>query len=429
MKQKIKFITLGCSKNLVDTEHLMAQFVNPNIKITFDEKDPDFDTIVINTCGFINDAKEESINSILQHIKAKEEGLIDKVFVMGCLSERYKDMLESEIPEVDQYFGVTDLQEITEVMNQDYRKELVGERVQTTPKHYAYLKIAEGCDRTCAFCAIPNIRGKHQSIPISQLLDEAKILVQNGVKELILISQELSYYGLDLSGKRELTKLIQSLSTIKDLHWIRLHYLYPTQISDELLNEIKTNPKVCKYIDIPVQHISDSILKRMKRSHDKQHTINLLERIRTQLPEANIRTTLIAGFPGETNADFEELKDFVKEFRFDRLGVFTYSHEEDTPAFIHTDDVQEEIKQNRMEEIMELQQEISIASNQAKIGSVLNVLVDRKEGENFIGRTEFDSPEVDNEVIISTEEELIVGEFYQVKIVKADYFDLFGIVL
>ena len=426
MKQKIKFITLGCSKNLVDTEHLMAQFVNPNIKITFDEKDTDFDTIVINTCGFINDAKEESINSILQHVKAKEEGLIDRVFVMGCLSERYKKMLENEIPEVDQYFGVTDLQQITKVLNQDYRKELIGERVQTTPQHFAYLKIAEGCDRTCAFCAIPNIRGKHTSVPIQQLVEEAQILVKKGVKELILISQELSYYGLDITGKRELTSLIQKLSTIEGLHWIRLHYLYPTQISDELLMEIKTNPKVCKYIDIPVQHISNSILKKMRRSHDKQHTIKLLKRIRTQLPEAIIRTTLIAGFPGETVQDFEELKDFVQQFKFDRLGVFTYSHEEDTPAFVYPDDVSEEIKQERMEEIMQIQQNISFASNQRKVGTTLKVLIDRKEEEKYIGRTEFDSPEVDNEVIISSEEELEIGAFYQVKITKADDFDLYG---
>ncbi len=426
MQQKIKFITLGCSKNLVDTEHLMAQFVNPNIQITFDEKDTDFDTIIINTCGFINDAKEESINSILQHVKAKEEGLIDRVFVMGCLSERYKEMLENEIPEVDQYFGVTDLQEITKVMNQDYRKELIGERVQTTPQHFAYLKIAEGCDRTCAFCAIPNIRGKHTSISIEQLVEEAQLLVKKGVKELILISQELSYYGIDITGKRELTSLIQKLSTIEDLHWIRLHYLYPTQISDELLLEIKTNPKVCKYIDIPVQHISNSILKKMRRSHDKQHTIKLLERIRTQLPEAIIRTTLITGFPGETEQDFEELKDFVQQFKFDRLGVFTYSHEEDTPAFIYPDDVSEEIKQERMEEIMQIQQNISLASNQRKVGTTLKVLIDRKDGDNYIGRTEFDSPEVDNEVIISHEEELEIGAFYQVKITKADDFDLYG---
>ncbi len=426
MTKKIKFITLGCSKNLVDTEHLMGQLKDSNIKCTFDEKDTDYDAVVINTCGFIHDAKEESIDTILQHIEAKKRGLIDQVFVMGCLSERYMDSLREEIPEVEQYFGAKNIPEIVNALGKDYRKELLGERILTTPKHYAYLKIAEGCDRTCAFCAIPLIRGKHISTPVEQLVQEAKLLAQKGVKELILISQELSYYGIDLYGKKSLVELIQRLSRIETIEWIRLHYLYPTQIPDELLQEIKQNPKVCDYIDIPIQHISDTVLKRMKRRHSKSQTLALLQRIRQQLPEASIRTTLISGFPGETEEDHRELLSFVKAFQFDRLGVFTYSHEEDTPAFQYEDDVPETEKQRRMEEIMSAQQDISMKINQQKVGKTFQVIIDREESDFYAGRTAHDSPEVDNEVLISKDEVLKIGEIYDILIERADYFDLYG---
>jgi ribosomal protein S12 methylthiotransferase len=426
MSKKIKFITLGCSKNLVDTEHLMAQLKESNLDYTFDGKDADFDSVVINTCGFIHDAKEESIEIILQHIDAKSQGLIDNVFVMGCLSERYMENLKEEIPEVDRYFGVKDIPGIVEALGIDYRKELVGERVLTTPRHYAYLKIAEGCDRTCAFCAIPLIRGKHISTPVEKLKMEAQQLVNQGVKELILISQELSYYGIDIYGKRELPRLIRELSSIQGLHWIRLHYLYPVQIEDELLDEIRTNDKVCNYIDIPIQHISDPILKNMRRSHNKEHTLRILERIRKKLPQASIRTTLISGFPGETEQDHNELLSLISNFRFDRLGVFTYSHEEDTKAFEYEDNVPQEVKQRRMEEIMELQQDISWEINQAKTGKTFQVIIDRKDADYYYGRTESDSPDVDNEVLVSSDFDLTIGNFYSIKITKADYFDLYG---
>ena len=426
MTKKIKFITLGCSKNLVDTEHLMGQLKDSNIKCTFDEKDTDYNAVVINTCGFIHDAKEESIDTILQHIEAKKRGLIDQVFVMGCLSERYMDSLREEIPEVEQYFGAKNIPEIVNALGKDYRKELLGERILTTPKHYAYLKIAEGCDRTCAFCAIPLIRGKHISTPVEQLVQEAKQLAQKGVKELILISQELSYYGIDLYGKRSLVELIQRLSRIETIEWIRLHYLHPTQIPDELLQEIKQNSKVCDYIDIPIQHISDTVLKRMKRRHSKKQTLALLQGIRRQLPEVSIRTTLISGFPGETEEDHRELLSFVKSFQFDRLGVFTYSHEEDTPAFQYEDDVPETEKQRRMEEIMSAQQDISLKINQQKVGKTFQVIIDREETDFYAGRTAHDSPEVDNEVLISKDEVLKIGEIYDILIERADYFDLYG---
>lgn len=426
MTKKIKFITLGCSKNLVDTEHLMGQLKDSDIKCTFDEKDTDYDAVVINTCGFIHDAKEESIDTILQHIEAKKQGLIDQVFVMGCLSERYMDSLREEIPEVEQYFGAKNIPEIVKALGKDYRKELFGERILTTPRHYAYLKIAEGCDRSCAFCAIPLMRGKHISVPIEQLVEEATRLAQQGVKELILISQELSYYGLDLYGERRLAKLIRQLSRIEGIEWIRLHYLYPAQIPDELLQEIKQNPKVCEYIDIPVQHISDTVLKRMKRSHTRNHTLNILQHIRRQLPHAAIRTTLISGFPGETEEDHQELLSLVKEFQFDRLGVFTYSHEEDTAAYQYEDDVPEEEKQRRMEEIMSLQQDISLKINQQKVGKSFPVIIDREEEEFFVGRTPQDSPEVDNEVLIRKDFPLRTGNIYEIRITRADYFDLYG---
>ncbi|RLD35757.1 MAG: 30S ribosomal protein S12 methylthiotransferase RimO [Bacteroidetes bacterium] len=428
---KINIVTLGCSKNLVDSEKLMGQLIANGIEVVHDSDDTDAGTVVINTCGFIHDAKEESVETILNFIKAKEAGLIDNVYVMGCLSERYKKDLEKEILEVDRYFGVNDLEEIVQALGVDYRKELIGERQLTTPKHYAYLKISEGCDRTCSFCSIPMIRGKHKSLPIEELLNEAGILASKGVKELILIAQDLSYYGLDLYQEQKLSFLVNALSKIEGIEWIRLHYTYPANFPVEILPLMATNKKVCKYIDIPIQHINDGVLSKMRRASDAKNTIDLLRRFRKEVPGVAIRTTMLVGHPGEGEKGFEELKEFIKEFRFDRLGVFTYSHEEGTYGYQHfKDEVPESIKQQRADELMEIQQKISGELNKAKQGKEFRALIDRSEGDFYIGRTEFDSPEVDNEVLVPKDQgKLIPGNFYTVKITDATEYDLFGEVL
>jgi len=424
---KINIITLGCSKNLVDSENIATQISKQNIKFTFDEFNFDADTVIINTCGFINDAKEESINTILEFAQAKIDGKINSLYVMGCLSERYKDELEKDMPEVNQFFGVNDMKEIVEQLEIDYKKELLGERVISTPKHFAYLKISEGCDRTCAFCAIPLIRGKHVSVSMEILLSQAKNLANKGVKELILIAQDLSYYGLDIYKKQKLSELVEKLSDIKGLEIIRLHYAYPANFPNDILKVIQEKKNVAKYLDIPFQHISDNVLAKMKRRHDKKLTINLIKTLRKEVPDIAIRTTLLVGHPGETEKDFEELKDFVKEMRFDRLGVFTYSEEENTfGGDNYEDDVPEETKQKRANTIMDIQQQISFEINQAKVGKTFNVIIDKENEDYYVGRTEFDSPEVDNEVLINKESKLKIGEIYSVKIISAEEFDLYG---
>ncbi len=424
---KINIITLGCSKNIVDSENLATQINNQGIEFTFDEFNFDADTVVINTCGFIADAKEESVNTILEFAEAKIAGKIDKLYVMGCLSERYKDELVKDIEEVDQFFGINDMQEIVEQLKVDYKKELLGERVISTPKHFAYLKISEGCDRTCAFCAIPFIRGKHKSIPQDLLLSQTKSLADKGVKELILIAQDLTYYGVDIYKKQMLPELVEKLSEIEGIKRIRLHYAYPTSFPDDVLKVMREKSNIAKYIDIPLQHISDSVLKRMKRNYSKAKTYKLIEKFRKEVPGMAIRTTLLVGFPGETDEDFEQLKEFVKIMRFDRLGVFTYSEEEDTFGGDNfEDDIPEETKQKRANEIMDIQQQISYEINQSKIGKIFDVIIDKETSEYYIGRTEFDSPEVDNEVLIEKNKETKVGEIYSVKITSAEDFDLYG---
>lgn len=423
--KNINIITLGCSKNLVDSERLLKQLQSNNYTVSHDS-DKASDIVVINTCGFINDAKQESIDTILNCLEAKKNSLVKKVYVMGCLSERYKSDLKDELVDVDGFYGVAELEQIVNDLDATYKKELLGERVLTTPKHYAYLKIAEGCNRKCSFCAIPLIRGKFISKPINDLVQEAESLVESGVKEILLIAQDLTYYGVDLYKESKLKELIERLSDIKGLEWIRLHYTYPIHFSDELLQLINERPNICRYIDIPLQHISDSILKSMKRGVSGAEQIELVKRIKQYIPELAIRTTMIVGYPGETDADFNELKEFVRKVKFDRLGVFTYSPEEDTSAYELADDVPDEIKTKRMEELMELQECISLELNEAKIGKVLKIIVDREEGEFFVGRTEFDSPEVDNEVLIRNTADCKIGEFYNVEIISASAFDLFA---
>jgi ribosomal protein S12 methylthiotransferase len=427
-RRTIRVVTLGCAKNTVDSEVLMGQLKLNNIRVLRDGDTGREDTVIINTCGFINDAKEESIETILGFIEAKKSGKLKQVYVMGCLSERFKEPLQKEIPEVDEYFGVRDLSEIVSRMGASYRNDLLGERYLTTPKHFAYLKIAEGCDRACSFCAIPGIRGKHISRTIEDILDEAKKLSAQGVKEILLISQDLTYYGMDLYKKQMLPELIAKLSDLKLFAWIRLHYLFPTTFPNELLTVIASRTDICNYLDIPLQHISDRILKSMRRGVDKAATYKLMESFREKLPNAALRAAFIVGYPGETQKEFEELKAFIRETRFDRVGVFTYSHEEDTHAFGLEDDVPQEVKQERAAEIMEMQQNISLELNQLKIGKLFNVLIDRLEGDYFIGRTEFDSPEIDNEVLVQGSEKLKVGGYYSVKITEADSFDLYGTV-
>lgn len=425
--RKINIVTLGCSKNVVDSEKLLEQLNAGGHEVLYNS-DAYTDTVIINTCGFINDAKEESIDTILKYVKAQKSGKIENLYVMGCLSERYADALRLEIPEVKKYFGVNNITDILSEIGVKYRNDLQNDRIITGPGHYAYLKISEGCDRVCAFCAIPSIRGKYISRPVDELVTEAKRLADKGVKEIILIAQDLSYYGLDLYAKKALTDLIVQLLTIEKLEWIRLHYLYPANFPVDLIPLMKDNPRICRYIDIPIQHISDNMLGTMRRSHNRQETETILNTLRTEMPDAVIRTTLITGHPGETEADFLELKDFIEKFRFDRLGVFAYSHEEDTYAFKHyTDEIPEEIKEQRVAELMEIQQNISAELNDAFIGRTVKTIIDRKEGEFYIGRTEFDSPEVDQEVLIAAEHNLIQGNFYNILINRSTEFDLYGV--
>ncbi|MGK0638415.1 30S ribosomal protein S12 methylthiotransferase RimO [Schleiferia thermophila] len=425
-KKTINVITLGCSKNLYDSEVLMGQ-LRANGKEVVAEA-PAGDIVVINTCGFINNAKQESIDTILHYVDIKERGKVEKVYVTGCLSERYKPDLEKEIPEVDQYFGTRDLPRLLKVLGADYKHELVGERLLTTPSHYAYLKISEGCDRPCSFCAIPLMRGGHKSTPIEELVNQANKLAAKGVKELILIAQDLTYYGLDLYKKRELARLLRELVKVEGIEWIRLHYLYPAGFPEEVLDVIATEPKICNYVDIPLQHISDPILKSMRRGTTREKTDRLLALMRQKVPGIAIRTTLIVGYPGESEEDFQVLKDWVRETRFDRLGCFTYSHEENTHAHQLSDDVPEEVKQYRANEIMAVQQKISEELNQTKVGQTFKVLFDRTEAGYYIGRTEFDSPDVDNEVLVPMESDtyLRLGEFYNVKITESTEYDLIG---
>lgn len=423
-KNKINVVTLGCSKNVYDSEVLMGQ-LRANDKDVVHEEEGNI--VVINTCGFIDNAKEESVNTILEYVGKKQDGEVDKVFVTGCLSERYKPDLQKEIPDVDQYFGTTELPELLAALEADYKHELLGERLTTTPKNYAYLKIAEGCDRPCSFCAIPLMRGKHRSTPIEQLVKEAKGLAANGVKELVLIAQDLTYYGLDLYKKRNLAELLENLVKVEGIEWIRLHYAFPTGFPMDVLEVMKREPKICNYLDIPLQHISDAILKSMRRGTTEAKTTKLLQEFRKAVPGMTIRTTLIVGYPGETEEDYQTLKNWVTKMRFERLGCFTYSHEENTHAFNLVDDVPQEVKQQRANEIMEIQSQISWELNQEKIGKTFKVIIDRKDGNYFIGRTEFDSPDVDNEVLIdATEVYLKTGEYYDVKIHEAADFDLYG---
>jgi ribosomal protein S12 methylthiotransferase len=423
-KQKVNVITLGCSKNTVDSEVMMGQLSHGGIDVVHESQKDDFDVVIINTCGFIDKAKEESVNTILQFAEAKNKGWIEKLYVTGCLSQRYKDNLEEEIKEVDGYFGTMDLPLLLNRFEVDYKKELIGERVLSMDTHYAYLKISEGCNRKCTFCAIPLMRGLHKSRTIESLVTETQNLAKKGVKEIILIAQELTYYGLDIYKRKALVELIQALSKVDGIEWIRLHYAYPAQFPFEILDEIRDNPKVCKYLDIPIQHVSDKVLADMKRNTTKQYTVDLIHKIREVVPNIAIRTTLLTGFPTESNEDFQELVDFIQEMKFDRLGVFTYSHEENTGAYKYEDGITEEEKNRRQQLLMEIQSDISFELNQAKIGQTHKVIIDKIEEGNYIGRTEFDSPEVDNEVIIHTEKHLRLGDFVQAKIVAATEFDL-----
>ena len=424
-RNKINVITLGCSKNIYDSEIIIKQLEASKKNVVHEEKG---NIVVINTCGFINNAKQESIDTILEQIEYKQTGIVDKVYVTGCLSERYKNDLEKEIPDVDQYFGTTDLPQLLKVLEADYKHELVGERILTTPKHYAYLKIAEGCDRPCSFCAIPLMRGKHRSTPIEKLVDQAKNLAKNGVKELILIAQDLTYYGLDLYKERRLAQLLSALSKLDGIEWIRLHYAFPTGFPEDVLEVMRNESKICNYLDIPLQHISDKILKSMRRGTNKEKTTSLIKRFRELVPDIVLRTTLIVGYPGETDKDFEILKKWVKEMRFERLGCFKYSHEEDTHAYLLKDDVPEELKQKRLNEIMEIQSKIAFNNNERLVGKVFKCLIDRKEGTNFIGRTFMDSPDVDNEVVIDAKKfYLKLGDFVSIRIIGANNYDLVGI--
>lgn len=423
-KNKINVVTLGCSKNVYDSEVLMGQLRANNKEVAHEEEG---NVVVINTCGFIANAKEESVNTILEYVQKKEEGNVDKVFVTGCLSERYKPDLEKEIPNVDAYFGTSDLPNLLKALGADYKHELLGDRLTTTPKNYAYLKIAEGCDRPCSFCAIPLMRGKHRSKPMEELVAEAEKLAGKGVKELILIAQDLTYYGLDLYKKRNLAELLMQLAKVDGIEWIRLHYAFPTGFPMDVLEVMKQEAKICNYIDIPLQHIADPVLKSMRRGTTKAKTTKLLQDFRLAVPEMAIRTTLIVGYPGETEEDFQTLKEWVVDMRFERLGCFTYSHEENTHAYSLKDDVPEEIKQQRANEIMEVQSQISWELNQEKIGKRFRCIIDRKEGNYFVGRTEFDSPDVDNEVLVDASRHYVkIGDFTEIMITEASDFDLYG---
>ncbi|MCB0508022.1 MAG: 30S ribosomal protein S12 methylthiotransferase RimO [Chitinophagales bacterium] len=426
-KDKYNVITLGCSKNVVDSEVLVAQLKHNDFEVEHQSEKKDANIIIINTCGFIDRAKEESINTILSYAEEKDKGRIDKLYVTGCLSQRYRDDLETEIPQVDAFFGTLELPLLLEKLNADYKHELVGERTLTTPQHYAYLKISEGCNRTCSFCAIPIMRGKHISKSIEDVVTEAKHLAKQGVKEIMLIAQELTYYGLDIYKERALAKLLYALNEVDGIEWIRLHYAYPSKFPLDVLDAIRDCEKVCKYLDLPLQHASNTMLKKMQRQITQEETRQLIQEIRNKIPNIAIRTTMIVGFPGETEQDFLALCDFVKEMQFERLGVFQYSHEEDTDAYVYEDDVDEETKEERASRLMQLQQEISFQKNEAKIGKVFKVLIDRKEGQYFVGRTEFDSPEVDNEVLIDAQNNYCrIGDFCNVKITDNTDFDLYG---
>ncbi|NJN41061.1 MAG: 30S ribosomal protein S12 methylthiotransferase RimO [Flammeovirgaceae bacterium] len=425
-KVKVNIVTLGCSKNVVDSEVLLTQLKGNNIEAVHESKMDDSQIVVINTCGFIDNAKQESIDTILRYVDAKEEGLVEKVYVTGCLSQRYKDDLEKEIPNVDAWFGTRDLSRLLKQLNANYKHELVGERILTNPGHYAYLKISEGCDRPCSFCAIPIMRGKHLSKPIEELVKEAHHLARNGTRELLLIAQDSTYYGLDLYKERKLAELLVQLCKVEGIEWIRLHYAFPTGFPLDVLDVMANEPKICNYLDIPLQHASSKMLQLMRRGTTREKTETLLKTIRAKVPGIAIRTTLIAGHPGESKSEFNELMDFVKETKFERLGIFPYSHEENTHSYSMADDVPDKIKQERVEQLMELQESISYDLNQKRIGSTLKVLIDRREGESYIGRTEFDSPEVDNEVIVKTNQHLRIGDFVNVKITDASEFDLTG---
>lgn len=431
-KYKINVITLGCSKNIYDSEILMGQLKANNINVEHESSSQDASIVIINTCGFIENAKQESINTILQYAEAKKKGLVEKVYVTGCLSERYKPELKKEIPDIDEYFGTHDLPRLLKTLNADYKHELIGERVLTTPQHFAYFKISEGCDRPCSFCAIPIMRGKHVSISMEELVKQAKILARNGTKELVLIAQDLTYYGLDIYKKRNLSELLNRLSDVEGIEWIRLHYAFPSGFPLDILDVMNSKKNICKYLDIPLQHINDKLLASMLRGITKKKTIELIDTIREKVPGIAIRTTLIAGYPGETEREFEELRDWVIDTKFERLGIFAYSHEENTTAFKLKDDVPQKIKQKRADEIMKIQSGISLEYNKKKIGQTIRVLFDRlapsgKEGKYFIGRTEFDSPEVDNEVLVEAKNNYVrIGDFVNVKITDASEYDLYG---
>ncbi|MBP6795910.1 MAG: 30S ribosomal protein S12 methylthiotransferase RimO [Saprospiraceae bacterium] len=422
---KVHVITLGCSKNTVDSENLITQLRHNNFDVQHDASKNDANIVIINTCGFIENAKKESIDTILQFAEAKNDGQIDRLMVMGCLSHRYKDELKLEIPEVDNWYGTMDMPSVLADLKADYKKELIGERLITTPSHFAYLKISEGCNRTCSFCAIPLMRGKHISRTIESLVHEAQFLADRGVKELMLIAQELTYYGLDIYKKRRLPELLDALSKVNGIEWIRLHYAYPSKFPLEILEAISANDKVCKYLDMPLQHASDHMLLAMKRQITKGETKELIKEIRTKIPNITLRTTFLVGFPGETDRDFEELCDFIKEMQFDRLGVFTYSHEEDTSAYKLEDSIPESVKIERQNRLMEIQRDISHSKNQQKIGETVKVIIDRKEAGGWIGRSEADSPEVDQEIHINVgKTKLSAGQFVEVKITDADDYDL-----
>ena len=424
--KKINVVTLGCSKNLVDSEHIMAQLEAAGYQLEFDSNDTDAKIVIVNTCGFIGDAKEESIETILSFAQAKEEGIIDRLYVIGCLSERYADELRNEIPEVDQYFGVRDITGVVRELCGEWREDLATARVQTTPDHYAYLKIGEGCNWHCAYCAIPLIRGRHISVPMETLIEEATKLAESGVKELIIVAQDTTYYGIDLYGRRALAELLEKLCRVEGIEWIRLHYAYPTDFPDDVIEVMAREEKICKYLDIPLQHVSDNQLKAMRRRIDKQGSIELIERLRNRIPDIALRTTMLVGFPGETEEDFEELLEFVRQTKFERLGAFAYSEEEGTPSAKMEDDVPAEVKESRVERLMELQGSLSLGNNQRRVGEEMKVIIDSREGDFWIGRSQYDSPEVDQELLISSPKRLKIGEFYTVRITEADEFDLYA---
>lgn len=426
-RNKVNVVTLGCSKNIVDSEVLMGQLKANNIEVEHESTADDAGIVIINTCGFIDNAKQESIDTIIRYADAKKAGLVDKVYVTGCLSERYRPELEREIPSVDGYFGTRELPRLLKTLKADYKHELVGERLLTTPHHYSYFKISEGCDRPCSFCAIPLMRGAHISKPIEELVKEAKHLAKNGTKELMLIAQDLTYYGLDIYKKRNLSELLKNLSDVEGIEWIRLHYAFPSGFPMDALDVMNERSNICNYLDMPLQHITDAMLKSMRRGTTKQKTIDLVNKMRDKVPGIALRTTLIAGYPGETAKDHQEMLEWVEQTRFDRLGIFSYSHEENTHAYLLKDNVSVKVKQKRAEAVMAVQQGISLELNQQKIGKTFKVLFDKKEGEHFIGRTEFDSPEVDNEVLVKADAHFVrVGDFANVKITSAEDYDLYG---